>query len=336
MGSIQIPCKVISPMFSYGNGKGIKKLEPRPTELKGLLRYVYRIASVESDTEKLYKWETALFGGQTSGATEKAKIKASPLRLQFQENKSRRCKGKQSLRRHVDKNTNGNGCMPCYLPGMMFDITLSMLPRTEYKPITSGMPEKKNLMSWYQDLFLLSMVIGGIGRRTRRARGCMTTQMLKEISRKELSEWITQRLNIICGCEAYQTQEDIVDASLSPNQITNRPVIEQIRIGRPISNVDDYLMKIDNAAHKTRAIKRDKYATGFTKQKQKQKQNGKPKHRSKCLPNRLASPAIVSLVEIKEGLFPVYTLVKAIYNGEPLDLERQERMQFLQDIEVGE
>jgi CRISPR-associated protein Cmr1 len=58
-------------MFSYGN----QKLELRPTELKGMMRYIYRIVNHSVDTKLLYKVESKYFGD--------AEEHASPVGLQM-------------------------------------------------------------------------------------------------------------------------------------------------------------------------------------------------------------------------------------------------------------
>jgi len=58
-----ITCQVITPLLSYGNNN---VLELRPTELKGLLRYIYRITQQNLTKEKLFEYESEYFGSTDS------------------------------------------------------------------------------------------------------------------------------------------------------------------------------------------------------------------------------------------------------------------------------
>lgn len=58
MKTCTLNCTIISPMFSYGN----QRTELRPSELKGLMRYMFRAAILEPDTKNLYKLESKYFG----------------------------------------------------------------------------------------------------------------------------------------------------------------------------------------------------------------------------------------------------------------------------------
>ena len=70
-------CRLLSPMFS--NGRDPKIAEFRTAELKGLLRYTYRIANFCTDVKELAKMEAVLFG-----STELA----SPVKLQIRTDNS--------------------------------------------------------------------------------------------------------------------------------------------------------------------------------------------------------------------------------------------------------
>ncbi|WP_042227189.1 type III-B CRISPR module RAMP protein Cmr1 [Paenibacillus popilliae] len=73
MNKCTLNCTIISPMFSLGNQRA--EAELRPSALKGLMRYIFRIASIEPDTKALYRLESEYFGD--------AEKNASPVRLQF-------------------------------------------------------------------------------------------------------------------------------------------------------------------------------------------------------------------------------------------------------------
>lgn len=53
MKTCTLNCTIISPMFSYGNQRAA---ELRPSELKGLMRYMFRAAILESEQRNCISW----------------------------------------------------------------------------------------------------------------------------------------------------------------------------------------------------------------------------------------------------------------------------------------
>ena len=66
--------KVITPIFSYGADNG-KNAEPeiRPASIKGMMRYMFRIAQPTLESKELLELENKMFGDSEN--------KASPIRL---------------------------------------------------------------------------------------------------------------------------------------------------------------------------------------------------------------------------------------------------------------
>lgn len=320
--------KVISPMFSYGNGK--YSLEPRPTELKGLLRNTYRIANPKLDAKTLYQREVELFGGQLE-INKEVVVKASPLCIDMSEQTKNASISKQELRLHREKEWYENGKLQKNYPVKMYDIgkifTLKLSIRYGCHDFSS-IPylKDKEPIQWYEDLFRLSLLIGGIGKRSRRGRGCMTTDDLLKISYEELSKETAELLNNVCCHTAYSVQEGKVVLASSKGNDNNRPYIKEIRFGQPLEDMTKdavklYLKKVDQASHNIKSTYTVPYATGFVKPKPE--------------PKRFSSSVIVSLAEIEDGIVPVYTLLNAVSKEIVFKAAEREQNAFIDNIEGG-
>lgn len=334
---ISIPCRVISPMFSYGNGL----LEPRATEIKGLLRNTYRIANPDLDLKTLYQYETMLFGGHSLDKSGEIAMKASPLRIQMYEQKLKSDTDKQLLRLHVkervsyDENNKQqvNYGQPCFRRGKLFEIILSITSECDD---FSSIPHLKNEdpVRWYTELFHLMLVLCGIGKRSRRGRGCMTADKLLQIPESELPKWVAAHLNEVCGTRAYTESGNRVSMLESFGSAHDRPFIKEIRFGKlqNAADVNEYLKKVDKASHEIKGDFRWPNATGFARG-QSRFARGQ---------SRFASSVIVSLTEIRDGVVPVYTLLNPVCNGNQLGntikfyKPFEEQNDFIKRIEAGD
>lgn len=314
--------KVISPMFSYGK----YSLEPRLTELKGLLRNTYRIATSKLDAKTLYQHEVELFGGQLE-INKEVVVKASPLCIDMSEQTKNASVSKQKLRLHHEEEWYENEKLQKNYPVKMYDIskifTLKLSIRYGCRDFSS-IPylKDKEPIQWYEDLFRLSLLIGGIGKRSRRGRGCMTTDDLLKISYEELSKKTAELLNNVCCHTAYSVQEGKVVLASSKGNDNNRPYIKEIRFGQLLQEITKdsvyaYLKKVDQASHDIRDIISRPYVTGFVR------------------PKRFASSVIVSLAEIKDGIVPIYTFLNAVCKNKTFKNTEAEQSAFVDNIEEG-
>jgi len=314
--------KVISPMFSYGN----RLLEPRPTELKGLLRNTYRVANPKLDMKILYQREVELFGGQLENNGEIV-VKASPLCIEMSEQTKGSNISKQKLRLHHEETWFENGREQKNYPFDIYDVGKIFTLKLSIDFIFhnfSSVPFLKDEESiqWYEDLFLLSLLIGGIGKRSRRGRGCMATDDLPKISNNDLPKKVAKLLNNICGSAVYSVQEGKVGLVISKGSVNDRPYIKEIRFGRKLKDmtkesVNAYLKKVDQASHNIKNTFTEPYATGFVR------------------PKRFASSVVVSLAEIEDGIVPMYTLLYAVCKDKTFKNAEVEQNAFIDNIEEG-
>jgi CRISPR-associated protein Cmr1 len=304
-----LTCNVISPMFSYGGD-----LELRPTELKALMRYMYRAAMLEPDTTKLFEKESDKFGD--------AEKQASPVRLQMQLNshlepyyqrlllhKPKEWEDYQSGKKKVMKNYPKK----CFAPDTRFKLII----RTR---------NKNTDIHWYENWVKLSLILGGMGKRSRRGRGCVAVDNMPS-TKQNLMEWVKTQLNHINSeDDSYQlNNNEIINHSVLLKDL-KRPVIEKIRLGKEITDIDKFLTAVDKASHHIKRNFKPKgnFATGFAKGRE-----------------RFASSIIISVIKVEDKgkaiLLPIYTFVKPIhekYNFEQ-DKANNERNTFISKMEEG-
>lgn len=303
MEKLMMDCEIITPLFSSGIDP--KKAELRTSELKALMRYVYRIASNTLETKELYKEEARLFGD--------AENHASPIRLQLV--------GKNL---EPDKNVplllhKGFPKSKCFPVGRTFSIVLR-------KFLNKG-----ESLQFYQNLIILSLILCGLGKRSRRGRGCSVVdagESVPHLTRETLLPWIADQLNLINEQTTVTDHETYIfdnhKIKVHPKAYKNwsehnRPVIEEIRVGKPIDDIKDFLTRVDLASHKIKkkyASREKLFATGYA--------DGR---------GRFASSLIISVTRTSdEKLFPVYTFVKAVVGDRPLDSDYKERYEMVKSI----
>lgn len=323
-----IHCEVLSPLIS---NRMYNMPELRPSELKGLIRYTYRIANYEPGTKNLFEEEVNCFGGakeNKSDASENIETIASPVRIQMQAAGSLEIRKGFLLKHRCEKfypynemNERKNPVVRYINPEQQFTISL-----------TIRLNSKKDI-DWYEDMLNLSLALGGMGMRSRRGRGCVDAHTFADMDQTELLEWVKKVVKQInpditedffnmegtCLCLGESRQKWI--------QELNRPVVQKIWIGGKISAVENWLKAVDYASHDVK----------YSRYKQK-----KPFATGMASP-RFASSVLVSLVKLNDGIYPIYTYVKPVrgtYNKEKrmmeynsLDEDFSERNDFVKRIE---
>lgn len=254
------------------------KVEIRATAIKGLLRNLYRICSVEVDTHELFKQESKLFGDainhsspislQITNRTEKDK----GMKLLLHDNKSKDAKNNPQVR-YFNENTT---------------FTLVVRGKNQLS---------KKEFDYYKGLLRLSTYLCGIGQRSRRARGVISFEDELCENKEKLMEFICRMLNEISP-QTFHRNGNVITNNFSELKNINRPVIEKIELGQHLEqSVMSFLRVVDQASHASRigAFGNQIYATGNA---------GKP---------RLASSLIVSLVKTKDQkIYPIYVFLKPV------------------------
>jgi CRISPR-associated protein Cmr1 len=321
--------KIISPVFSYGADNG-NDAEPeiRPTAIKGMMRYMFRIAHPTLETKGLLEKENAIFGD--------AKENASPIRLAVV---SRKVEIKKDKFLFHDKK-NRQPTKKYMTPNSTFTLRTGL--RSKFQPSMD--------IHWYENLLELSFLLIGIGGRSRKGRGRAQISE-KQLTINEMKEKILKNLNVISESIKYEFQngEIVPNNSKRFTASSKRPRIQKIIFGKVLAvpkevskevnqrnktnryyNLSDlgslkkslekkeetelwkkYLKKVDQASHDMKEDEMLKskgdddvlyYATGSIKP-------------------RFASSIIVGVAETTAGLMPIYTCVRPVVEGHVLDAE---------------
>jgi len=295
----ELKCEVITPIFSYGANNSINAFsELRPTSLKGLMRNTFRIVQQkvigekENETENLMDLENQLFGD--------AKEYASPLRLAFLFDREKLRKGQRKINFlfHDKAKSNQNPNRFYIFPGSKFEVRIG---RRQYK--NDDKPEITKDLDWYRKLIELSLILGGLGQRSRKGRGRV---FIKNSNQTVLKEGAMKK-HIQCLLNEISLAEKPI-YKLIGNKITtdskktnNRPVIEEIEFGKLIPKTNDweqsFLENIDNASHEI------------------QKKWGEKKFTTGSSNQRFASSVMVGVAKVEKGFLPIYTYITPISNG---------------------
>ncbi len=246
MEEVTLKCEVITPMFMAGADG--KTPELRPSEFKGMMRFWWRAIKAMDNICELRKEEAKIFGGTGTGEG-KSKVGIRILKNEIQ----------KEAYRPLPHSQNKRFVLQAVMPGSKFEVSLFCRDKSE--------------CIFYKNIFILSALLGGFGKRARRGFGSI------KIEGEEINlDIINNRLNLI--------QESF---SVANTKIVNKngsgyyPWIKEIQIGKKYSDTDTLLKVIGQASHE---------------------------HNDPSLGNadpRMASPVYVSVIEINEEYFPIIT-----------------------------
>jgi len=261
MKEIRLTCSVITPMFMAGADGRTPEL--RPSEFKGMMRFWWRAIRAGDNIEELRKDEAKIFGG--SGEKEgksKVIVRITPTKIMDS--------SYPPLPHSQAKRFN----FPCISENSTFEIV---------------MRGEEEFLNIFKDVFFLSTILGGFGKRSRRGFGSIKIiepkEMNSENSQKEvLLRKILEILNQIDSHYEIQSSK-IVNKKLGGNY----PWIKEIEIGKEHNDWKTLLRKIGDATHK---------------------------HKNPSLGNsspRMASPIYVSVVKLKDGYYPIVTTLNSYF-----------------------
>lgn len=322
----KISCSLITPLFSYGAYQRIPEL--RTPELKGAMRYLYRIAC-PAQTVTLAMDEAELFGGSANAGQRTGY--ASPVRLQIRRSgDAEQICGpgnteKKYLLLHKKPNQQPQNC---FTAGT-FEVIL------RYNQLMRGnVPLFSNRvdLNWYIDLMKLSLIMCGMGRRSRKGRGCFHIEGEAFENDLQILEWICLVLNKVAAVSTQKFNEpfkissvkngSVKEIGLKPEYTAdckNRPFIQKVRMGTKMNNkqVDHFLWAVDEECHN---LKSKKYE--LTQEITGAGRGGK-----------FASPLLIRIVQTKDGYYPLYIFLNGIFKRHDIDQDCCEREQFIQKVE---
>ncbi|MCL1990461.1 MAG: type III-B CRISPR module RAMP protein Cmr1 [Defluviitaleaceae bacterium] len=296
-----MPFKVITPIFSYGADQ--KTPEIRPASIKGMMRYMWRIAQSLISSDELLKKESELFGD--------AQKHVSPIRLAIV---SKALKGESTSFLFHKNKFNKDAILPQNKQKQVNTFTLRMSLRFK--------SESSKNMHFYESLLELSFMLMGLGQRSRKGRGRAQIFSNEKLSSDEIKTKILNHLNVIAEERSYELDGKIIKSQFNFKNI-NRPVIEKVQFGKLRTTKQKngtwdwkgFLKSVDDALHKIKVLK-DSRGNSL---KSKVKNDKGWKFATGDASPRFASSIIVGVADTKEGLLPIYTFVKPVVDGKLLD-----------------
>lgn len=327
MEEIKLRYSVVTPLFGYGAYQKIGEI--RTSEIKGIMRYVYRI-TCPTAISNLFAVEKELFGspavsnendlveGTDSALSSPAGGHASPIRLSV---RWERKTASEKLLLHDKRERNYP--KPCISDGVFY-LVMRMNQALGTKPIIDGKQDIN--LNWYADLARLAFIFCGVGQRSRKGRGRADLLDSKFTSREEAARWICKVLNqtaIVArgqdDLETYTYQNTQITPLYSPSDVRH-PVIQKIQFGNRLNQyqIRTYLAVVDKLCHDDMLNNRNNVNRALG--------SANP---------RFASSLWLGMVRTDEGIFPVYLFVTALKKNKLIDRDLSERNQFVADVENG-
>jgi CRISPR-associated protein Cmr1 len=256
---VEFNLQTVTPVFSYGSNQN--KVELRPSSLKGFLRYWYRAALATNDLKKLHESENNIFGSTEEASNFSIRIKD----LNKINNESKNINSELFLP-HKSKYRQS-----AIKKDLKFDVVLTIKNSDYTKKI--------------EDSFLLAILLGGIGQRSRRGFGS-----LKNVDRKfdSKDEFLRQVKDLLGSLSSKQYKIEKGKLVMVDSNDFGYPVIKEVIIGKS-NNMEKMLKKIGKATHNN-----NHNAIG----------NGNP---------RMASPVYVTINKINNKYYPIITKLEAVY-----------------------
>lgn len=345
--------QLLTHMFSFGENQKVPEF--RATELKGAMQYLYRI-TCPAVVEDLYKCEAELFGG-SAGGNEGRAGHASPIQLLVsvvnQETLNWNPLNQRGIPREKLLLHNKQGVNPKL--NYLYDESFQIKIRKNIHIQESSLSKKADL-DWYKNLAGLSLIMCGMGKRSRKGRGRMMLEEYQLKGKADALKWICSVLNQIAGVQNEENRElyKIENEHIQPcTQLENsdfgkteleRPVIKKVILGSALfevkecvekmkqGGVQDFLRRVDVACHKLLAVSSGTGSQGIgdlTREQHIELRATMGAERGK----RLASSLIIGLIKTEEGVYPVYTFVKAFEEVEE-EKKKEKKEEKKKKIEI--
>ncbi|GBE26292.1 hypothetical protein BMS3Bbin03_00204 [bacterium BMS3Bbin03] len=249
-------CETITPMFLAGADGRTPEL--RPPSIKGMLRFWWRTIQA-CPVKQLREKEGKIFG------SSEEEIGRSTFRLIIKGDFE--TKSEKPLPHHF--NDNKSFQLPAIKAGTSFQI------------LTDAGESLHNL-------FILTSILGGLGKRSRRGFGSFAITHIDEKLLPRVSmESVLTRMNVIT--DKYKIEGAKIVAKDFPD--LDYPYIKLIKFGDSENSYQALLKKIGETSHT-----HDSVYTGTTKG------------------TRLASPVYVSIIRNSNGGFiPIITLLNTVF-----------------------
>ncbi|MBD3339171.1 MAG: type III-B CRISPR module RAMP protein Cmr1 [Candidatus Lokiarchaeota archaeon] len=289
----ELKFKIITPMF-LGDARGAST-ELRPPSVKGMLRFWWR-AIKACDEKDLRKEEARIFG------SSEEEIGRSKFRIIIKDKIVEHDTKDYKLLPHHE---GGRNCPYCKNKGDGFchkGRTFSaIVPETSFSVLTDA-DEK------IQQLFHISSILGGLGKRSRRGFGSFQKVDFEQNFRN-VEEVLKVIKNLLNGINNQYNLNGKI--SLMNTLKLNYPYIKEIEIGNSYLNSNDLLKKIGITSHEMAKKYSKGDSLGFAQRK-----------------NRLASPIYVSTIKLDNQYFPIITTLKTAFKNDWKKVNTKQQNEF--------
>jgi CRISPR-associated protein Cmr1 len=253
--------------------------ELRPSEFKGMMRFWWRAIHPHYSIDDMKKKEGEIFGAADE-KIGKSKFSISISRPQFPLNISR-------FKPVPTKNFQ----QKAFTPGQNLNIIIRLRDNLYKNSVLN--------------LFKLSTILGGFGKRSRRGFGSIMITMITEINNEEFDFKFdfnytpteicnllnTMVRNTMVG-DYFQLQDSKIVRIGPIHEMAKYPYIKEIQIGKEHNDYETLLKIIGESSHKNNCKQ-----TGFAEGKK-----------------RFASPIYVSIIKKDNSYLPIITKLNAAFN----------------------
>jgi len=285
MKAISFKCEIITPMFMAGADG--KTPELRPPSIKGMMRFWWRAINGHLSLKELREKEGEFFGTSDEGV---GRSKFSLIVSDLRSNET-----PISLMPHHTKGYCSSANTACY--GFDFKQGLckkgNLLKGILGSFSTRFVISNKMSLDVIKNLFIITTILGGLGKRSRRGFGSVRIVQIDDKTAPQYNS-INDLYNLLdlikpSAFVLNKTKIEIISSAVLER--AKYPYIKEIEIGKT-SKHDELLKKIGEASHT-----HDCYHTGFAEK-----------------PYRFASPIYVSVIKNDTGEFlPIVTTLNCAF-----------------------
>lgn len=284
MESIKFELEIITPMF-LGGADG-RTAELRAPSVKGLMRFWWRAVKGLEDIKELQKEEAKIFG------SSEEKYGKSKFSIKI-------ISGNLSHDRFspLPHSTTNRFTFKGFKPNQSFSIILI----------------SKNNINYFQNIFELTLLLGGLGKRSRRGFGNVHYKRWDFYNANNLLKYILEKLNTIK--DDFEIRDNKILRKSTPS--ANYPFIKEIVLGKIERDYNILLKKIGQASHNHKNP-----SLGFA---------GKYNNNS----IRMSSPIYVSIKKINNEFIPVITTLNASFPSIYPNYDISKQNNFIKSIIGG-
>ncbi len=272
MHTITFTCETITPMFLSGADGTTPEL--RAPSIKGALRFWWRAMNGHLGLDSLREKEAQIFGSPDEKfGRSKVLVRVIPPEKNLQTASSEMVPHKPFMKR------------PAFLPNQRFKVIVSL---NESQNEKHKLPISREQL---QNLFILTCLLGGLGKRVRRGMGSINIVHCDAPNWKNTPITLEYILNLIKTISPHYSLQENSIHNIYSGRMEIYPWVKQIEIGKV--NPDPLLL-ISNTTHQFKEKNRYTYEPSI----------------GHAFKGRFASPIYVSTV--KGSLKPIITTLNTI------------------------